>query len=162
MNTTINPSNPCSSNDPDLMWTEELSLGISIIDNDHKVIFELAQLIQNLLDAPSKHVMTESALAILEDNVFCHFIREENAMNKVMYPNKSVHIYNHKQFYARLHSIVQSYNGGSKMAIFDLPHLVVGWFAKHIAAEDSKYKKWIKENDLDGRPLGFLTEEATR
>ena len=42
----------------------------------------------------------------------------------------------------------------------DLPPLVVHWLRSHIANEDQRYKRWINNSAVDGRPMIYLAMEA--
>ncbi|WP_254430953.1 bacteriohemerythrin [Magnetospirillum sp. LM-5] len=141
-------------------WSQELSVGIHAIDADHMAFFELAKLIDQIKNDPENVGTISSSLAILNEYVDGHFLREEKAMRKVNYPHIAGHKLKHNQFRARVKAIEELYLQGTKSAIDDLPELVAKWLKSHIASEDQKYKNWLNNSVVDDRALVFLAIES--
>jgi hemerythrin len=141
-------------------WSEDLSVGINSIDADHMAFFELAKMIGDFKNDQENIGTISSSLAILNEYVDGHFLREEKAMKKVNYPNLAGHRLKHNQFKARVKAIEELYLQGTRSAINDLPTLVAKWLRAHIASEDQKYKNWLNSSNVDDRPLVFLAIEA--
>ena len=138
----------------------EMSVGNESIDADHKAFFELAKLLHDTLSSGERGVIVLSSLAILEEYVDGHFHREEKAMRKVNYSNLAEHRLKHNQFRARIKAISEVFQQGITSAADDLPPLVVHWLRSHIANEDQRYKRWINNSAVDGRPMIYLAMEA--
>ena len=138
----------------------EMSVGNESIDADHKAFFELAKLLHDTLSSGERGVIVLSSLAILEEYVDGHFHREEKAMHKVNYSNLAEHRLKHNQFRARIKAISEVFQQGITSAADDLPPLVVHWLRSHIANEDQRYKRWINNSAVDGRPMIYLAMEA--
>ena len=140
-------------------WSEEMSVGNSIIDADHKAFFDLANLLigwKNKAD----DVIVESAIAILEEYVQGHFYREEKAMKAVGYKDSVGHHLRHEHFKARIKAIAKLYREGTKSAADGLPELVGNWLIKHIHNDDQGCKDCFRTSVVDNRPLAFLALEA--
>ncbi len=142
------------------IFSSEMSVGNESIDADHKAFFELAKLLHDTLSGGERGVIVLSSLAILEEYVDGHFHREEKAMRKVNYSNLAEHRLKHNQFRARIKAISEVFRQGTTSAADDLPPLVVHWLRSHIANEDQKYKRWINNSAVDGRPMVYLAMEA--
>ena len=138
----------------------EMSVGNESIDADHKAFFELAKLLHDTLSSGERGVIVLSSLAILEEYVDGHFHREEKAMRKVNYSNLAEHRLKHNQFRARIKAISEVFQQGITSAADDLPPLVVHWLRSHITNEDQRYKRWINNSVVDGRPMIYLAMEA--
>jgi hemerythrin len=141
-------------------FSPEMSVGNETIDADHKAFFELAKLLHYTLSGGERGVIVLSSLAILEEYVDGHFLREEKAMRKVSYSNFAEHRLKHNQFRARIKAISEVFQQGITSAADDLPPLVVHWLRSHIANEDQRYKRWINNSAVDNRPLVYLAMEA--
>lgn len=142
-------------------WTEDMSVGIEIIDDDHKSFFELVKTFSGWGRGTASDLVIESALLMLEEYVGGHFLREEKAMQKCAYPKLVAHTQKHSYFRTRVQTISALYSRGTKSAIDDLPVMVVEWLKQHILGEDVQFKHWIRPLDVDSRPLGFLAMEAS-
>ena len=134
-------------------WTPELSVGFKVIDKDHKLFFEMADIF-NSQETSRKHKKdVEAAIRILIDYINGHFLREENAMLDAKYPSLHAHKEEHKNFKAAITIIVTEHYAGNNMAVRELGKTFAEWWPKHIATVDRQYMDWIKETDIDPRPL---------
>ena len=63
------------------MWTNDLSVGVDIIYEDHQAFFRLAKLLHDVMESSDKNqdALIETAINILEEYVAGHFLREETA-----------------------------------------------------------------------------------
>lgn len=140
-----------------LLWTDALSTGILSIDEDHKAFFNLAGMLE---DANVDPIIVESALNILEEYVIGHFYREEKAMEKVSYPYLSEHKSAHKAFQSKVLKLIKEHKYGSATIGLTLSDMVSEWLTQHISKLDIKYKTWLTNQNVDHRPLAFLSIEA--
>ena len=140
-------------------WTPDLSVGVEVIDDDHKAFFRLAELLHEVLETPDENtdLLVETSINILLEYVEGHFRREEMAMAAVGYPFMAEHVAAHKAFAARAHQIAQDYRGGNKGVVATLSELVVNWVTGHIKTMDTQYRGILTSENVDGRPLIFLT-----
>jgi hemerythrin len=141
-------------------FTPDMSVGITAIDADHMAFFELAKLISEIPNDENRTSIALSSLAILNEYIDGHFLREEKAMRKVKYPYIGGHCLKHNQFKARVRAIGEVFREGTLSAVDDLHMLVVRWLRDHIAVEDNRYKNWLNNSVVDDRPLVFLAMEA--
>ena len=140
-------------------WTDDLSVGCAILDADHKAFLDLAQLLHDSKEGGDR-MLVLSALAMLEEYVDGHFLREEKAMHAVEYPRLASHRMRHGLFRARIKARSELYRQGTASALDELAGMVVDWLRGHIRTEDAQYKNWITDSVVDGRPLGLLVIEA--
>ncbi len=134
-------------------WRAELSVGNDVIDGDHKVFFNLAEMFQNASHDEENKIVIESVMSTLTEYVAGHFKREELAMLSAEYPGLEAHMREHARFTETLHQLMQSYYAGSQGATEKLGYTLSQWLTHHIEHIDHKYKDWIKEKDVDPRPL---------
>ena len=138
-------------------WTPDLSVGIDIIDDDHKAFFELAVRLRRAIDEGTLDAdAAEGFLLVLDEYVQGHFLREEKALSKGPWSEYQAHKRQHDQFKAQLRALARDYIQGVSGAIERLPELVESWLAQHIRKVDARYGEWLKAGDVDTRPLGLL------
>jgi len=135
------------------IWTEEYSLGIQIIDDQHKHFFEIVNRIYDLLEKKdnSKKEMTD-IVAELVDYALFHLSTEEKYFNQFAYSDIANHMKYHTMF--RLKS--SEYSEKIKEENVDLPALILeianfskDWLAQHILVADKMYAPFFKEHGLN-------------
>lgn len=128
--------------EPFFPWTPDLSLGIELIDEQHKV---LVRLINHLHDLSVNGGTAEAMGAVLRqlaDYTHFHFGDEERFMVEMGYQDLAGHKEIHRRFLEEVDGLVKS--SGS----ID-PDTLLGklrdWLTGHIMGTDRKYAKQYKE-----------------
>jgi hemerythrin len=124
---------------PVIEWTEEMSVGVAALDDDHRALIALI----HRLDRPDVDVigMFHKLVAYVDD----HFEREEAHLAAIGYSGIETHRGQHAAFAARLGEMLQSYlrqpfpPGDRRLSI-----AVSDWLRTHILVEDRKYAGWTK------------------
>jgi hemerythrin len=126
-------------------WTENLSVGILQLDNDHK---KLIDLLNQIFVASYAGVGDEYARSITSELIKytkVHFDREEEILVKHGYPACSSHKEEHKKLVA---SLVELEGRISKEAIdgisVELNSFLRGWLIDHILTHDLQYAAFIR------------------
>lgn len=143
-------------------WTEALSVGVDIIDEDHQAFFRLPALLKeiDLEDADSSDMLLETVLNILEEYVEGHFLREQRALAAVNFPDLAEHIAAHDRFAAKVGDIIRDFRNGDRSQISQLGSLVVSWIVNHIMTMDKQYCGILSNDNVDNRPLVYLMEDG--
>jgi len=143
-------------------WTEALSVGVDIIDEDHQAFFRLPALLQEIEtgDEDSADMLRETVLNILEEYVEAHFLREQRALAAVNYPQLAEHIAVHDAFAAKVGGIITSYRNGDHSVTAHLGELVTTWITNHIMTMDKQYCGILTNENVDDRPLVYLMEDS--
>ncbi|CAA7622124.1 Hemerythrin-like protein [Candidatus Terasakiella magnetica] len=143
------------------VWTDDLSVGVDIIDEDHQAFFRLADLLRDIMGSPDKNqdMLVETAINILEEYVKGHFLREETAMATIGYPLLAEHAAAHEAFAARAHQIAQDYKSGNKEVAATINDLVRRWIVGHIRTMDMQYRGVLTNENVDNRPMAYLTAD---
>ena len=146
---------------PFIKWTDDLSVGIAAIDEDHKAFIELANLLNNMnFESNERSMVIESSLLMLEEYVAGHFLREEKAMKKINYKYFAEHRHKHEKFRGKIKALLNAYREGTTSIVNELPNFVTKWLIDHISKEDTKFKFYLTDGVVDSRPLAFLALEA--
>lgn len=129
-----------------IKWTPNLSVGVAVIDSQHKMLFEK---VDNLFDAgksgKSKEMIGEM-LDFLDNYTKQHFRDEEAYMAKINYPGLEQQKTAHKNFIAQLTKLKQEYrqSGGNIALIINANQVILDWLTKHISAMDKQIGVYAK------------------
>ncbi|MGQ9630149.1 MAG: bacteriohemerythrin [bacterium] len=129
-----------------IQWTEDLSVGVDEIDNQHKELFNR---INKLLDAcnqgEGRNVVAE-VIKFLEDYVIIHFGTEEEYMTKHGYLNYLSHKAQHTGFIKDFSALKKQFEaGGATLGlVVRTNHTVVDWIIKHISKTDKALGAFLK------------------
>ena len=121
-------------------WTQNLSVGVNSIDQQHKTLFEKAnQLFEAGKNNKTKEFISE-LLDFLDDYTKQHFQNEEVYMRTINYPGYDDQKKLHADFIAALAKLKKEYqeSGGNILVILNANQMVVDWLLKHISIEDKK------------------------
>ena len=121
-------------------WTPNLSVGVKMIDDQHKMWFVKAEkLFESGKNHQTKEYMGE-LLTFLDDYTKKHFADEEKYMLSIHYPEYEAQKMAHTAFIAELAKLRNDFetSGGSLLVILNANHMVIDWLTKHISNMDKK------------------------
>lgn len=132
-------------------WTEDLSVGIDEIDEQHKeLIRRIGDLVDSVRQKSCKYKIGD-VIKFLEDYIVVHFGEEEGLMQKYAYPEYKGHRAQHEYFmkeFAELKKELEKLEGGKKGGSYDLSvetnRIVVDWILDHIAKVDKRLGSHLK------------------
>lgn len=127
-------------------WTPNLSVGVTLIDDQHKTWFEKAE---KLFEAGKNGQATtyiKELLTFLEDYTKKHFADEEKYMLSINYPQYAEQKKAHTAFIEQLTKLRTDYNasGGNILVILNANQLVLDWLTKHISNMDKQIGAYAK------------------
>lgn len=127
-------------------WTPDLSVGVDMIDEQHKTWFQKAN---DLFDAGQKHqagAYVGKLLDFLDEYTKKHFHDEEQYMLKINYPEYNAQKQAHTAFIAKLAQLKKDYSesGSNIVVIINANQLVIGWLTSHITNMDKKIGQYAK------------------
>lgn len=128
-------------------WTPNLSVGISMIDDQHKMWFQKAEA---LFEAGKNNRAKEyvgELLDFLDDYTKKHFADEEKYMLSIQYPGYQEQKAAHTAFITQLNKIKSDYNssGGNLLVILNANQMILDWLTKHISNMDKKIGEFTKK-----------------
>lgn len=145
-----------------IVWREEISVGNEEIDNQHKYLIDLI----NIIESAENCDLFEDTLTIYIDQLVSytkvHFKREEEIQKGISFPFIDHHHKAHQKLIDQLEGVVgefkkikktktiniepsQQKTGGSQQAVDHLFILLRDWLMHHILEEDMKMKGYFKE-----------------
>lgn len=127
-------------------WTDELSLGISALDDQHKILVSiLGQLQDKLMDNMQEREVLQ-LLRQLQQYAAEHFALEESLMEAVRdsVPNYTAHILEHQKFITEIHSLIMNFVGEGASVAWKLFTFLAEWFLEHIKKTDHTLKDCLQ------------------
>ena len=129
-----------------IKWSDKYSVGISIIDEEHKKLFELI----NKADLVAKFGNNSNdVLAILDqmtEYVLNHFETEEHYMKEFHFPGFQPHRNEHIDFTNTTMDYKNRAVGGDCQITNEILEYLMQWLINHIQVTDKKYIGCFKEN----------------
>jgi hemerythrin len=131
-----------------IKWSDKYSVGISIIDEEHKKLFELINK-ANLVAKFGNN--SNDVLAILDqmtEYVLNHFETEEHYMKEFHFPGFQHHRSEHIDFTNTTMDYKNRAVGGDYQITNEILEYLMQWLSNHIQVTDTKYIGCFKENGL--------------
>ncbi len=127
-------------------WTQNLSVGVAMIDDQHKTLFEKAD---KLFEAGKNHQAKEyigELLIFLEEYTKKHFADEEKYMLSIKYPGYNAQKQSHADFIRQLSKLRNDYaaSGGNVLVVINANQLMLNWLTQHISIMDKQIGEFAK------------------
>jgi hemerythrin-like metal-binding protein len=134
----------------EVQWSNDLSVGIGLIDKQHQMLIEHLNNLARALEShqgPSKIVST---LSFLIDYAQFHFSTEEKHMTANNYPGLEDHKEKHDEFRKTLGDLEEDFReeGATPGLADSLDTLLVNWLIKHIQGVDIKFGEFLKAKGI--------------
>ncbi len=121
---------------------EEYLTGIEEIDNEHRVLFEIAEEIYQLCEndmVPDKYDHIVNLLQRLKQYAIMHFAHEEAYMEGIQYKKLFTQKIQHDNFRRKLDTMdLEIIDDNQDQAIEDLLKFVTDWLVEHIVGTDKQ------------------------
>ncbi len=135
----------------EIAWTRDLSVGIELIDEQHKMLIKHLSDLNDALQSGKGPVKIASTLNFLIDYTNFHFSAEEKHMAANAYPELENHKKQHEGFRATLSNLEEELveEGATKMLADSIDTLLVQWLFEHISQIDVAFGKFLKEKGVE-------------
>jgi hemerythrin len=125
---------------PLIEWDDEkLSVGVELIDNQHKMLIHIINQLSKAIDSNDLTVITQ-VFTQLYDYTEYHFSTEETCFGLLNNKDTDIHILQHRNFIKKLSSIKDKHDK-EKTLPADLLLFLTDWLVSHIQVEDRKFIK---------------------
>ncbi len=127
-----------------IKWTPELSVGVTLLDAEHRKLVEMVNTLNQLILSGNKTSVVDSTLAGLLEYTKIHFRNEEDLMKKYGYPLYEKHKKEHDELTSAVKEFIERLQV-SVEANFSLELLAFlrEWLVNHIKGSDMKYKAFF-------------------
>ena len=133
-----------------IKWKDDMSVGIELIDNDHKALLNLINELQTATQYKVDTTKIDEAMEQLINYTKYHFDREEFLMRNNNYPDYENHKKLHEDMIAKMSECMKQYKSDPDHTIDDALKFLTTWLIKHIKGNDKEYIPYMKNINLDG------------
>lgn len=139
-----------------LAWNESLSVGIPLIDEQHKTWIDRYNALSVAVAQHEAQRQIAETLGFLIDYTNFHTATEEKHMTAHNYPGLAEHLQKHREVLETLNNLVRDFEEeGPTQILADSINIFLGnWLIEHIQQVDHKFGVFIKEKGL------VITEQA--
>jgi hemerythrin-like metal-binding protein len=137
---------------PGIEWDESLSVGIELIDEQHKMLIERTNAIAEAVDMKRGLEKIIQTLNFMIEYTEFHFSAEEKVMMDNDYPKYTDHRKLHEDFKTRLNQMVQDFEeeGATSDLSEEITSYLTSWLVNHIKGIDTELGKILREKGFVG------------
>lgn len=131
-----------------LAWNDSYLIGYSLVDKEHKKLFEIAHRAFSAVVGNEKISKIKTIINELIDYTKVHFTNEEKYMHSVQYPAIEEHKIYHKKILISMNEFLKTINQKEINDIEkELAYFIEQWFINHIIYEDKKISQFAKTRE---------------
>ncbi len=132
-----------------LEWEDKYSVGITLMDHQHK---KLVEMINQLHDALGSGKGSETVGKILKNLIQytrSHFVTEEKIMEDHSYPDLPPHKERHQKLVKKVLEFQEELKAGNTMLSVPVMNFLKDWLVSHIMNEDKKYSPFFHDRGIN-------------
>jgi len=129
-------------------WTEELSVGVTLFDNDHKELIAIANRLHDSISVGSQHAVLAPILKELVNYTIFHFGHEEGMMLQYAYPAYTQHKKEHDALIEKVQDFNDQVNSGKTSISLSLIGFLKDWLVNHIMVSDKEYRSFFEKKGI--------------
>lgn len=125
-------------------WSENLSVGVKLFDNDHKELISLANRLHDSITVGSQQSVLLPILNELLKYTIFHFGREEGMMLQYAYPAYEKHKAEHDALVEKVQDYHNQVLAGKTSISLSLIGFLKDWLVNHIMVSDKEYRAFFE------------------
>ena len=133
---------------PFMTWSEEDTVSVESIDDQHKAIVDLVNDLHMNLGS-DKEFYTKHLIGELVKKVREHFDTEENFMRDYKFPNYISHKLEHDRFFNKIQDFNSQLENGNEDVNLELLRSIKRWFYNHLEINDRKIAAYLREQGVN-------------
>jgi hemerythrin len=124
-------------------WSESLSVGVSEIDNQHKQLIKLINLLFDAMGKGQGKEILSKTLSELINYTKMHFANEEKYMQMYKYSYYLSHKAEHDKLTKQVLELNQEFNSGNTLITVKVMNFLKDWLKTHIQQNDVKFGHFL-------------------
>lgn len=127
-----------------ITWKESYSVGVTIIDEQHKKLFAL---LNELKDAQEKEKDYDTFYKIINelcDYSVYHFKTEEDLLKEINYPHLSEHVEEHEYFRRQVKELQKMSKERKLLLSIKLVIFLKEWILTHVLESDKDFGRFLE------------------
>lgn len=129
-----------------LEWSDELSVGIDLIDKQHMILVRAINLLAMAINKKSERELLAAIFETLADYTVEHFTFEEYLFELFDYPETEHHKQTHKALLDKVVALKAKFDAGESDLGPEVLKFLVEWLTKHIMGTDKRYSGFLIES----------------
>jgi len=130
-----------------ITWSNKLSCGIKLIDDQHKGLVEL---VNDMFNHATGNALKEqnyfhSVIQEAVKYVKVHFATEEKIMLATKFAGYAEHKKEHDNFVLAVVANIKDYEAGKRLTLSSFTRFLKEWVLSHIAVMDKQYFEYFKK-----------------
>jgi hemerythrin len=128
-------------------WSASFSVGIKIIDEQHKGLLDFVNDLFNHSSGNEKEELNyfRGVVQKVVEYIKEHFSTEEKLLIASKYPNYTEHKKSHDEFTFEVIKSVKDFESGKRLVLEKFAYYLKDWILAHIAVQDKQYVAHFKE-----------------
>lgn len=121
-----------------LEWRTEYSVGVAAVDDEHRELIQLINVLYERMDARSSITEIESSLGDIYKTIAMHFALEERIMADAGYDELAQHKDDHEDLLDQLSDLMDQFVKDPMEGSDRLEDELTAWFSHHFATHDAR------------------------
>ncbi len=134
---------------PLFQWTPELSVNVKEIDNQHKQLVNLINLLHDSMKSGKGKDVMGKVLNDLTDYTVYHFGTEERLFQKYGYIEYPQHKKEHDDLTKQVLDVKSKFEAGQTTVTIEVMNFLKDWLNKHIKHSDKKYSAFLNSKGVN-------------
>ena len=133
-----------------IKWDESLSIGVELIDEQHKKWIEYIHNVQAAIEAHRGMTQVSNTLDFLVEYTQFHFSTEEKSMAETGYSELENHRAKHEELKSTLDDLVEDFRqeGVTEKLSEAIGTFLGNWLRNHIRVVDQAFAAFLKEKRI--------------
>jgi hemerythrin len=135
----------------DISWDNSLSVGVDLIDEQHKMLIERINNLSKAVANYMGHTKIIETLLFMAEYTDFHFSTEERYMTELDYPAMDNHIKQHEEFKTMLRTLEEDFkeDGATKVVSKSINTFLGNWLLNHIKVIDVNFGKFLRDKGIE-------------
>ena len=134
---------------PLFQWTPELSVNVKEIDNQHKQLVNLINLLHDSMKSGKGKDVMGKVLNDLTDYTVYHFGTEERLFQKYGYIEYPQHKKEHDDLTKQVLDVKSKFEVGQTTVTIEVMNFLKDWLNNHIKHSDKKYSAFLNSKGVN-------------
>ncbi len=129
-------------------WSDQLSVGIRLVDDQHRVLVDLVNELHAAMRARKSDAVLVGVLERLKEYTVKHFAQEEEYFDRYGYPETSAHKEAHRKLVQQVLDFEAALKSGKAKVTMDIMRFLKDWLVNHIMGTDKRYAPFLNEKGV--------------
>ncbi len=132
-----------------IVWTDSLSVGISSIDEQHKILIKIINTLHDAMERNETDANMKEIFERLTDYTVVHFKYEEDLFDQYDYEDSTSHKRKHQALIDTIGTLKQKLDSGDHKIGIEVLQFLNRWLTDHILKTDHAYTDFLKSKGVD-------------